>query len=448
MIPKEWRSGEVSVIGLGRTGVSVSKWLLRQGAKVYVSDSADSDKVKEAASALLSLGASVETGRHDVKRIENSVAVIVSPGVPPGIPPLVAARQAGVPIVAEIDLAQRVLRGSHLIVVTGTNGKTTVTAWLAHVLSSSGRRAVAAGNIGRPLIDVAGDDAPPDWVVIEASSYQLHDAPNLDPEIGVLTNLAPDHLDRYGTIEAYYADKKLLFQNADHQSVWVLNGDDEDVAKMTEGVEGKHLLWSMKEAADAWYDSATGLLILEGEAVVNREDLRLIGDHNISNALAVALAAKMAGLSLLEIETGLKTFAPLEHRLETVREVGGVIWINDSKATNVASSLVAFNAMTAPFVALMGGLAKGEDFGRLVPALGMCKEVVAFASSAEVISRSLSDAVRVTRVETMEQAIHHAHGVAASGDVVLLSPACASFDQFDNFEQRGRIFKQLVGELA
>jgi UDP-N-acetylmuramoylalanine--D-glutamate ligase len=360
---------------------------------------------------------------------------------------LAAARDAGREIVAEIDVAARALAGTKLIAITGTNGKTTTTALIAHLLSESGIRAVAAGNIGKPLIEVAALPDPPAWVAAEISSFQLHDAPHLQPQVGVITNLAPNHLDRYPSIEEYYGDKKLIFRNASPQSVWVLNGDDAVLLGLARGVKGIQRMFRRRGPADAWYDPARRQLILDGESLLARERLPLLGDHNVENALAAALAVRAAGVSAADIARALPSFRALVHRLEPVREFGGVLWINDSKATNVTAAAVAIRAMDRPFVWLGGGRHKGEPYTALAQLLAArCRGVIVFGESAPLIARDLPG-IAVEQVTDLGGAVLKAREQTHPGDAVLLSPACSSFDQFTDYEQRGQTFRELVEAL-
>ncbi len=447
MIPPAWRRGEVAVLGLARTGTAVSLFLADQGVRVYASDASTGEHIAAAAATLEARGIAVEQGRHDLERITRAAAVVVSPGVPPSAPAVLAARRAGVPVRAELDLAATVLPATRLIVVTGTNGKSTTTALVAHILSRAGIRAEAAGNIGRPLIALAAESQAPTWAVVEVSSYQLHDAPSLRPRIGVVTNLSPDHLDRYGSVEAYYEDKARLFTNADEESQWILNGDDAAVLELAGTAPGTRKLWRLSGPADAWWDRVGGQLKLGARDLVRREALRLMGDHNVENALAAALVAECVGLDDTQIADGLASFSGLVHRLEVVRHVEGVKWINDSKATNVASTSVAVRAMEGPFVLMMGGRHKGEPYSRLGQVLGACRCVVAYGEAASIIVQDLADVVSVRRVGTLAEAVHDTAGMVQTGDVALLSPACSSFDQFENFAARGDAFRRLVEAL-
>jgi UDP-N-acetylmuramoylalanine--D-glutamate ligase len=349
-----------------------------------------------------------------------------------------------VQILAELDLAAMILEETRLIVITGTNGKTTTTALVAHILGEAGEGEVAAGNIGLPLIEIAAEPVRPAWLAVEASSFQLHDAPHLKPTIGVVTNLSPDHLDRYSDQAAYYADKRNLFRNAGAESIWVLNGDDTAVLQLAEGAAGLHRYWRIDRPADATYDSGTGRLTLEQEPLLERDELPLLGDHNVGNALAAALAASSAGVDRDCVVRGLRSFQPLPHRLEPIREVDGVLWINDSKATNVSSAGVALRAMTRPFVWIVGGRPKGDSFGPLAGLLQHCRIAVAYGEAREAVAAALKAATSVATMESFADAVTRARREARSGDVVLLSPACASFDQFENYEQRGNAFRRLV----
>jgi UDP-N-acetylmuramoylalanine--D-glutamate ligase len=454
MIPDAWRSGEVAVVGLGRSGAAVTRLLAGEGARVYASDASARPASGDQLATLRALpGVELELGRHDLERIRAATAVVVSPGVPPDAPPLAAARGAGVPVVSEIDVGFQALGGrARCIAVTGTNGKTTTTALVAHLLRAAGLRAEAVGNIGRPLADVALQGDRYQWLAVEVSSFQLHDSPHFAPDIGILTNLAPDHLDRYRSVEAYYADKQLLFRNAMDRQVWVLNGDDRAVLALARGALGRHLRFSLRGAADGWYDAAAGWLRLGDAELLRRADLHLLGDHNVANALAAALAAREAGAAPRLLTEGLRSFVALPHRLQPVREVGGVLWINDSKATNIASTVVAVEAMDRPFVLLLGGRHKGEPYTRLAPLLGgegggRCRRVIAYGEAGPLVEQDLAGHVPLERGTTFADVVTRARRAALPGDAALLSPACSSYDMFRDYEERGALFTQLVEEM-
>jgi len=454
MIPEAWRGpggGVVAVIGLGKSGVAATRLLAREGVRVYASDASDHPYGGDALETLRTLrGVALDVGRHDLAQIRGAAAVIVSPGVPPEAPPLAAAREARVPILSEIDLGFQALAGTgtRLIAITGTNGKTTTTALVAHLLRVAGLRAEVAGNIGRPLVDIALGGDRYQWLAVEVSSFQLHDSPNFAPDVGILTNLAPDHLDRYPSVKAYYADKRLLFRNARADHLWVLNADEPAVLELAAGAPGRRALFSLRRSADGWYDGGARRLQLGRETLLARAELGLLGDHNVANALAAALAVREAGVTPDVIGTGLRSFRALPHRLEPVREVGGVRWINDSKATNIASTVVAVEAMDRPFVLLLGGRHKGEPYTRLVPLLkDKCRLVIAYGEAGPLVAQDLARLVPLERGTTFEDVVARARRAAQPGDAVLLSPACSSYDMFKNYEERGATFRKLVEQM-
>jgi UDP-N-acetylmuramoylalanine--D-glutamate ligase len=449
VIPDAWRRGTVAVVGLGKSGVAATRLLAREGVRVYASDAAPQPAPADVVAALRALpGVEIQTGAHDLAKVRAAAGVVVSPGVPPDAPPLVAAREAGVPVVSEIDLGFRALVGARCIAITGTNGKTTTTALVAHLLQAAGIPAEPAGNIGRPLADVALGGRQSRWLAVEVSSFQLHDSPHFAPEIGVVTNLAPDHLDRYPSVEAYYADKRLLFRNATSGSVWVLNGDDPATLELAGDAPGRRVLFSVRRATDGWFDAPRHRLMLGGTELLRRAELPLLGEHNVANALAAALAAHEAGVAPGLLAEGLRTFRALAHRLELVREAGGVLWINDSKATNIASTVVAVAAMDRPFVLLLGGRHKGEPYTRLGPLLReRCRLVIAYGEAGPLVRRDLAGTVPLEAGTTFEDVLGRAARAARRGDAVLLSPACSSYDMFKNYEERGATFRRYVEAL-
>ncbi len=443
---EEWRTSgrEVAVVGLGKSGLAATRLLRSLGIAVYASDSGTGAAFERWAAELRPTGADVEVGRHDLERIARAQAVVVAPGVPPGVTPLEAAQRAGIPILAETDIGFLAIRGGQCIGVTGTNGKTTTTSLIAHLLTSAGVQAKTAGNIGRPLSELAMAESPPDWIALELSSFQLHDMPHFRPTVGILTNLSPNHLDRYATLEAYYADKALLFRNADADSVWISNADDDAVRTMVAGVEGRQLRFSLDAPADAWYDRSARQLRLDKMALLPRDSLPLLGDHNVANALAAALAVREAGLPDEVIAASLRTFRAIPHRMEPVRDVGGVLWVNDSKSTNVASTAVAVAALDRPFVLLLGGRHKGEPYTGLAEGLRTCRGIVAYGEAGDLVQRDLGGALTVERAADFDAVLASARRLAQPGDVVLLSPACSSYDMFANYEERGARFRAAV----
>ena len=484
MIPDIWRIGEIAVIGLGKSGTAVSTLLAREGARVYASDSGGGSGVDTSAAVLRPLGVEVDTGRHDLERLGKATLVVSSPGVPPTAPPLQRAREAGLPIIGEIEVALHAIPGLRYIAITGTNGKSTVTALTAHLLRGLGLDAVAAGNIGTPLSEIALRDRRPDWVALEISSFQLHDTPSINPSVGVVTNLSADHLDRYASVDEYFADKAMLFRNAHDRSRWVLNGDDAEVMRLAERrpvtpprgsrrvkAEGHEITAGdatrgalrgdtyqvslQRRDAAAWYDHEQGQLVVLGKPLAARSEIPLLGDHNVANALFSLLAVMVADPmhetedARARLAEALRTFQGLPHRLELAGEYDGVRWINDSKATNVSSTLVALRGMRQPTILLLGGRHKGEPYTRLESELRRTvKAVIAYGEAAPIIMKDIGDVVPTEQMgRSFEKVIERARELAAPGDAVLLSPACSSFDMFKNYEERGTVFKRLAAAV-
>ncbi len=441
---------EVAVAGLARSGAAAVQLLRAHGIPVYASDGGAGESVRAVAAELRAqpdAQLDVQVGAHDLARIGRCAALILSPGIPPAAAVVGAATDAGIPVLAEAQLGLDALTGIPYVAVTGTNGKTTTTALLEHLMQAAGRRAVAAGNIGLPLCDVARAETRPEWLAVELSSFQLHDCAELRPVVGILTNLAPDHLDRYPDLASYYADKARLFASATGHSCWVTNLDDPDSRRMIAAVPGRHLAFTVAPGvrADAWYDRDTDQLMLAGAPLLPREALPLLGDHNVANVLAAALALHATGIGHAALAAGIRSFRPMAHRLEPVREVDGVLWINDSKATNVASTRVAVEAMQRPCVLLLGGRHKGEPYSSLLgPLQAHGVAVIAYGESAGLIQADLGAGIRVVPAADFAEVMATARALAPRGGAVLLSPACSSYDMFDHYEHRGATFRQIV----
>ncbi len=451
-------TGEVAVIGLAASGLAAARLLRHIGFDVYASDRTDNATTRDAAAVMRALGVSVDTGQHDIERIAKAAFVVVSPGVPPEIAPLQAARTADVPVVSEVEVALRLMPATRAIAVTGTNGKTTTTALIGHVLRALGAQALDAGNIGVPLCDVAIRESRPDWLALELSSFQLHDTPGLMPTVGVLTTLSADHLDRYPSVAAYYGDKQRLFANAEASSCWVVSADSTDIATMISGVPGTVSRFSIHGEADGWYDRSSNELMIDGTAFMSRDDVPLLGDHNVANVLAAVLAVLRADKAFANADArsrmaqAITQFAALPHRLEPVADYDDVLWINDSKATNVDSTLVALQGMIRPTIHLLGGRHKGESYnGLAAPLLAQGKAVLCYGEAGEQAARELRDAlgdraemVQWLRDATFDAVVETARALAEAGDVVLLSPACSSYDMFNNYAERGARFAELA----
>ena len=394
----------------------------------------------------------MELGRHDIDRIAGSDLVVASPGIPPTSPVLGALRARGIHWISEPELAVRVLRAP-LIAITGTNGKTTTATLVAHLLATAGVRVGLGGNIGAglgpPASTLARLDPAPEWVVLEMSSFQLADVERFRPDIGVLTNLAPDHLDRYDRLEDYYADKARLFLNADETSSWVLPRQREALA-LSDGVPGRRLHFARDPGpdVDAWLSSAGLHVRMDSSAdlVCAHDEFPLLGTHNGLNALAAALTARCVGLGADAIRAGLASARPLPHRLEPVVERDGVLWVDDSKATNVAAAASGISSMDRPVVALLGGKDKGESFIPLREVLAeRARVALPYGAVRTRLSRELRGAVPLDVIDgDMTEVVAKARALARPGDVVLLSPACSSYDMFTNYEERGRRFAALA----
>jgi UDP-N-acetylmuramoylalanine--D-glutamate ligase len=458
MTPRELvpREREIAVIGLARSGRAVAMLLAKRGYKVYASDVASSPETGRCAEELRAIGIEVDVGRHDLERLARSALVVTSPGVPPSAKPLAFAREMGIPVASEVEIALNFLEGPGIIATTGTNGKTTTTALIAHLLRGLDVEAVEAGNIGTPLSEVASREPQPRWISLEMSSFQLHDTPSLKPVVGVLTNLSPDHLDRYPSVAEYYSDKARLFANADGNSMWVINDDDKAVLQMARDVAGHKYSFSLTREADACLDERTGQLIVLGGPLIQRQNLPLLGQHNVGNALAASLAVMAADRSYQTpqarkgLARALATFRSLPHRLELVGEFEGIQWINDSKATNVSSTAVAIDGMERPTVLLLGGRHKGEAYTGLAESVRRrVKRVIAYGEAASIIAKDLRPVVDVVRLGSdFNEVMDAARAAAEPGDAVLLSPACSSYDMFANYEERGERFRALATKEA
>jgi UDP-N-acetylmuramoylalanine--D-glutamate ligase len=445
----------IGVLGLARSGLAAAKLALTRGARVYASDMGDNPQTRRAAEQINAMGGLAETGRHDLGKLARCNRIVLSPGIPPTAAVLRAPEVARLPVIPEIEFAFGLLE-CPVIAITGTNGKTTVTSLIGHLLHEHGQDAAVGGNIGTALSELVMREPQPRVAVVETSSFQLGGIREFNPRIGVLTNLAPDHLDWYSSVDAYYADKAHLFRNATGDSRWVLNGEDEKARDLPGAAPGTRYYFRVASRPAAGelggYLSDDGWLTLRLEAgreerVLAADQLRILGPHNIANALAASIAARLAGASPEAIARGLRSFEAPPHRLQPVAETDGVLWINDSKATNIASTQVAVRGMTRPTVLLLGGRHKGEPYTELLPELemGMVKRVLAFGEAGPVIEHDLAGRAPVEVVRgDFDDVVRRAREVARPGDAVLLSPACSSFDMFVNYEERGKRFAELV----
>lgn len=444
----------VSVLGLGVSGTAAARLATARGAIVYASDAFAGVEQKAAADSLAADGISAEAGQHDMDRILHSDLVVVSPGISPFSEVRQEISAAGIRTIAEVELAYGALR-SRVIGITGTNGKTTTTKLAANMLRESGTSAVAGGNIGEPLSWTAIEPEQPDWVVVELSSFQLADLEHFQVDIGALLNLAPDHLDRYRDLQAYYGDKQKLFATGDSDTAWVLNADDPSVLDLADSVSDRALMFSLDGSVGrgAWL-SDEGMLVgnIDGseEIWMPSSDLPLVGSHNVANALAAAIVARLAGCPADAVGPSLRMDCDLPHRLEPVEQTGGVLWVNDSKATNVAAATAAVRSYDRPIIMILGGRHKGEPYASIAKAgQGRLKAIVAFGEAAPKIVAEMENSTPFIAVENgMDAAVRAAARHAEPGDVVLFSPACSSFDMYPNYEARGEAFVRSVRGLA
>ena len=442
---------DVAVLGLGRSGRAATRLALARGAaSVYASDAGAGALLEEARSELESLGAQVELGGHDVARIAAADLVVMSPGIPPDAPPLAGFR--GARVVGELELAYWYL-AAPVAAVTGTNGKTTTTALLQAICERGGLRSRAAGNIGLALAEVALTAEPLDWVVCEVSSFQLGRTESFHPRVGVLTNLSPDHLDVYPDFASYASDKEALARNMTGEDALVLNADDPGSRGFAPAAAATRYLFTTGAPRQAGIGVRRGQIVeLQRDGrereIAPRSALRLRGPHNLQNALAASLAALLMGLAPEAVAAGLREFPGVPHRLEEVARVDGVSFVNDSKATNVEAVLWALRSFDSPILLILGGRHKGSPYAPLLAEMaGKVKQVLAIGEARDRIAAELGGAVPVRRVETLESAVHEAFRAAAGGDTVLLSPACSSYDMFENFEARGDAFRKVAQSL-
>jgi UDP-N-acetylmuramoylalanine--D-glutamate ligase len=441
----------VLVVGLARTGVAVSLFAAGYGATVTATDEKPESALGETAARLRAAGVKLELGGHPASAFLEQDLIVVSPGVPANLPPLMLAHVGGTPVWSEIELAWRFLRGK-LVAVTGSNGKTTTTSLVAHILETADVPTLVGGNIGAPLISLVETSTDSTVTVAEVSSFQLETIEAFRPEIGVLLNLTPDHLDRHASFEEYAAAKMRLFENQLERDSAILNADDPEVTKRMPS--RSHVFWFSRQkrvAEGAFLLDDQIIFRTEGSETVvgRRSEIPLRGEHNIENVLAACAAVYLAGAEPDAIAKGVKTFHGVEHRLEFAGEIGGVKYYNDSKATNVDAALKAIEAFPGPLVVILGGKDKGSPYTPLSDALrARGRMALLIGEAAEKIAADLGDAVTCVHAGTLERAIEIAADRARPGDVVLLAPACSSFDQFENYEHRGREFKQLVAKLG
>ena len=442
----------VGVLGLARSGEAVARLLSRSGAIVYASDVSNDREIRAAARALADEGVDAETGTHDRARLAACDWLVVSPGIAPSAAILRDSGIRGLETYSEIEVASWFARAP-IAAITGTNGKSTTTALLGELARGAGLTASVAGNIGRAFSAAVIEDPDPDWYVVEVSSFQLAGVETFHPRVAVVLNFAADHLDRYARLEDYLADKARIAAAMGALDHLCLSAEDPDLATIGAGRPVPRHWFHRSEVVERGVTAADGWITLVEEPgegrVLEVDRLRIPGRHNVQNALAATLAATLMGIERDRIATGLASFRGIPHRLETVAVVDGVTWVNDSKATNVTSAEVGLQAFDAPLIVILGGRHKGSPYAPLASVLrGRAREVLAIGEAAPRIRAELEGSAKVTVVEDLERAVARARELARDGDIVLLSPACSSYDQFRGFEERGARFRELVGELA
>jgi UDP-N-acetylmuramoylalanine--D-glutamate ligase len=446
----DFEGKRVLVVGLARTGEVVSLFAAGYGATVTATDEKPESALAATAQKLRAVGVRLELGGHTPEAYLEKDLVVVSPGVPSNLPLLAAARKAGIPVWSEIELAWRLLRG-RLLAITGSNGKTTTTALTAHILNTAGLATLVGGNIGTPLLALVESSTDSTVTVAELSSFQLENIEAFRSEIGVLLNLTPDHLDRHASFEEYAAAKMQLFKNQLDRDCAVLNADDPEVTKRMPSRQQVYWFSRQKRVA-------TGAFLRDGQILFRRDgdevplgwrgDLALRGEHNVENVLAASAAAYLAGAEPGAIANGVRTFRGVEHRLEFVAEIGGVGFFNDSKATNVDAARKAIEAFPGPLLVILGGKDKGSPYTPLAePLRQRARAAILIGAAADKLAADLGPSVPYVHAETLSRAVELAVSAARPGDTVLLAPACSSFDQFESYEHRGRVFKELVGNL-
>jgi UDP-N-acetylmuramoylalanine--D-glutamate ligase len=442
------RGRRVTVVGAARSGVAAAELLVRRGATVTLTDLREQIEDEQ---RLRDAGVSLELGAHSEATLGRADLIVLSPGVPPRQAAIEAARAAGVPIIGELELASRWLRG-RIVAITGTKGKSTTTTLTGRMLEEGGHRVLVGGNIGH-AVSAQVDESTDDTIhVIEVSSFQLESAETFAPWIAVLLNFSPDHLDRHASVDEYAAAKARIFEHQSRDAWAVLNADDQAALSIGAAARGRRLMFSL-------HGALTDGIAVSGPAIVRRADgierplvplssIKLLGPHLVADVLAAAAVAWLAGVTPDAMTRAVEGFSGLEHALEPVVEVGGVRFVNDSKATNVEAARRAIESFGPGLVAIMGGRFKGGDLRDLLPPLEARQAtVVAIGEARPLLHAALEPSIPVRDAADMRAAVRTAFGIASPGSVVVLAPACASFDMFRDYAERGRVFKQEAQQL-
>jgi len=452
----ELNNKRVLVVGLGKSGVASALFLKAHGARVTVSDTKSGDELHNEIPALLDHGIAVETGGHGERTFRGQDLIVVSPGVPVDAPALVQARNLGEPVIGEIELAAQFLPGP-IIAITGSNGKTTTTTLVGEIVTAGGFPALVGGNIGTPAISLAEQAKPETVIVLEVSSFQLETIQTFRPKVAVVLNVTPDHLDRHRTFDAYVEAKARIFENQGGADFAVLNADDPTCVAMAARTKAQVFWFSrQKEVQQGAWVRKGDIVFRDGSGqreIMLVSEVPLKGAHNLENVLAAVCASAPMGCAPDKIRLAVREFKAVEHRLEFVATIRGVDYYNDSKATNVDATIKALESFPANVHLILGGKDKGSDYSLLNDLLRQrVKRVYTIGAAAAKIESQIVSAKdggpEIVPAETLENAVRKAHAVAKPGDVVLLAPACASFDQFKNYEHRGQVFKETVKALS
>ena len=446
----ELKNKRVLVVGLARTGVATALFCAAHGAIVTATESRTEAEIGESIPRLRNAGVTLELGGHHEETFLRQDLIVPSPGVPADFPLLLAAKANRVVIWGEIELAYRFLHGT-LVGITGSNGKTTTTALVEHILRTAAFPTILAGNIGTPLISCVESAKRNSITVVELSSFQLELIETFRPKISLFLNLTPDHLDRHRSMKIYAAAKARIFENQTEEDAAILNADDPATTPYAPSRPRVYWFSRKQRVAEGAYLHGDDVIFRHDgteETILKRGEIPLVGAHNLENVLAAVAATRLAGATPQAVAQGIRSFAGVEHRLEFVAEVNGVRYYNDSKATNVDATLKALEAFPGHIVIILGGKDKGSDYTALQkPLREKAILVLLIGSAAEKIEKQIAGGVAIARYETLDRAVESASRTAHPGDVVLLAPACASFDQFENYEHRGRVFKDLVRQL-
>ena len=447
----ELNGKRVLVVGLGKSGVASALFMKAHGARVTVSDTKSGDELRNEIPVLLDNRITVETGGHGDRTFQGQDLIVVSPGVPVDAPPLVQARSLGESVIGEIELAAQFLPGP-IVAITGSNGKTTTTTLTGEIMTASGFPALVGGNIGTPAISLAERAKPGTVIVLEISSFQLETIQSFRPKVAVVLNVTPDHLDRHRTFEIYAAAKTRIFENQQSEDCAVLNADDLTCVAMSKKTRAQVYWFSRQNEVErgAWVREGN-IVFRDGSGqreIMQVSEIPLKGAHNLENVLAAVCASVLMGCAAEKIRQAVHEFKAVEHRLEFVASIGGVDYYNDSKATNVDATIKALESFPSNIHLILGGKDKGSDYTVLNDLLRKrVKRVYTIGAAAGKIESQIKGH-EVVHAETLENAIRQAHASAKPGDVVLLAPACASFDQFKSYEHRGRVFKEVIQAMA